>query len=903
MRSLADLLARLGGADLGALVPAERANGTGVAKVRNRFATLGGLLLVTGGVAVVSMIVALLDGFGLALVVAVPAGVALGAAMVIVERALLLDRFSIGAVRSQSALLLPRLAIAGLIGLAVAVPLTLRIFHSQIEHQMSIDNLRRAEDGAAALAHGDRQRQLDAVQADISKYEDHLAGNIFVSAPDLDTAESEYRAALADYQSKQQAAEQAWAAWRCELDGQLCGSSSGKMGNGPRAQALKREYDRKEADARAAQALLRAKQTALDSARKDASRLSADQLAQAQDEAARVLPGLRQQRDQLKVALQADLDEINEKSAANTGLPAQTVALLHLADDGGSASLPYLLTITVLMMTGLLPVSVKALVIVGSPTAYDAAVPSEWQLPDRTTDDDRRLWGRPWADDDPIVVTDPALPPTGSDSDQPERWLSASAPARAAVDAEIDLLVRVVTARPTSGDTTSAPLKAFAVPARGVRLTLIVEAPSGLRQLGPLRQALLVPAATDSEPVLFTFRTTSPGLHDVTVTAWLGGTFVGEVHVQVAVGVGAASTPGSHSLGEMAALVGRAGEATLQVLLQGDQYLFQLMVDDELFDTVPGATLAANPMVALEHARQTLRTMSKGSSGYTARNAAKRLQSMGIGLWDGMVPRELREQFWSIRDQISMFTIASARDTLPWELVYPVAPGQDAGFLVEQFPVLRRLHNQRRAKSVSLQEASFVVPAESPRLAAAEVAAIRAMLGRPAVEQDVVTDLDRLIALVEDGDVGVLHFACHNTFDPVGGGCIDMNGEAFVPEMLYPAAVSSSLRRRSPLVFLNACTSGVDVQRFTDVSGFATQFIRAGAGVFVGTLWDVRSESASQFATGFYRNLHDGMPLGTAVQHCRTALRGDGSDPTWLAYTVYGDPACVRRHANPEGAP
>ena len=51
----------------------------------------------------------------------------------------------------------------------------------------------------------------------------------------------------------------------------------------------------------------------------------------------------------------------------------------------------------------------------------------------------------------------------------------------------------------------------------------------------------------------------------------------------------------------------------------------------------------------------------------------------------------------------------------------------------------------------------------------------------------------------------------------------------------------------------------------------------------------------SRFAASFYRNLHDGMPLGDAVQRSRTALRGDGSDPTWLAYTVYGDPACVRR--------
>jgi CHAT domain-containing protein len=72
--------------------------------------------------------------------------------------------------------------------------------------------------------------------------------------------------------------------------------------------------------------------------------------------------------------------------------------------------------------------------------------------------------------------------------------------------------------------------------------------------------------------------------------------------------------------------------------------------------------------------------------------------------------------------------------------------------------------------------------------------------------------------------------------------------------------------------------------------GWAQQFIAAGAGAFVGTLWPVRSESASLFAHAFYTLLAGGEPLGRAALLARRRAIQDEPDPTWLAYTVYGDP-------------
>ena len=82
--------------------------------------------------------------------------------------------------------------------------------------------------------------------------------------------------------------------------------------------------------------------------------------------------------------------------------------------------------------------------------------------------------------------------------------------------------------------------------------------------------------------------------------------------------------------------------------------------------------------------------------------------------------------------------------------------------------------------------------------------------------------------------------------------------------------------------------------------GWARQFMGAGAGAFIGSLWAVRSSSAKTFAETFYRaTVRDRMPLGAASLRARQAISGDPGDPTWLAYTVYGNPSASIDHDQP----
>lgn len=254
-----------------------------------------------------------------------------------------------------------------------------------------------------------------------------------------------------------------------------------------------------------------------------------------------------------------------------------------------------------------------------------------------------------------------------------------------------------------------------------------------------------------------------------------------------------------------------------------------------------------------------------------------------------MVPAAIKDQFWQLRDQITSFTIATTQDVIPWELLYPLRPGSDDGFLIEQFPVLRRVFGQQRTRRMRIAPCTYVLSERSPGNAWQEIDALAAVIGSAGTVDDLGGLLDRLAS----GDCGPLHFACHNSFSTDAGSAIAMNGGPFVPALLNSATIRHSLAATSPLIFLNACRTAGTVTEYHRMTGWAQQFMAAGAGAFVGTLWPVRGDSASTFAQTFYRYLREGDSLGQAALFARRAAVRDGPDPTWLAYTVYGDPHAV----------
>ena len=482
-----------------------------------------------------------------------------------------------------------------------------------------------------------------------------------------------------------------------------------------------------------------------------------------------------------------------------------------------------------------------------------------------------------------------------------QHWLVADMPTAVPVHEDVSLLVKVGTG-PSGTGSGSIPLRDFETGPGGTRVTVIVQAPRELSPAGPLEQVLVVPETGDSDPVRFAFRAEQAGLVGIRVAAFAGGTFLGELVAELSVEAGGRLIGGPARTAAMEPVRAVPGEVTLQVRFDGERYTFQLLSEPYLFEPVIAQALTAQPGAAVERAVATLRAMANASSGYTEKNARTWMEQTGIGLWNDMVPDLIKEQFWQLRSSIGTFSIACGQDTIPWELLYPLSLGQDEGFLVEQFPVLRRVYGQRRSRRVSVTPSVYVVPAGSPANASQEIDALRHRLGASSEE---VCDLDRLLDLISTGTGGLLHFACHSTFRAdAGGSSITMGGGPFVPELLNRAVTNRSLAVTNPLVFINACRSAGEVPEYTRLMGWASQFMAAGAGAFAGTLWAVRSATACAFAEAFYDALLAGQALGHAARTARKATAADAADPTWLAYAVYGDPEATATVATaPSAAP
>ncbi|MEU5962592.1 CHAT domain-containing protein [Micromonospora parva] len=469
----------------------------------------------------------------------------------------------------------------------------------------------------------------------------------------------------------------------------------------------------------------------------------------------------------------------------------------------------------------------------------------------------------------------------------PQRLLVARAPTQVPAGRDLSVEVRLVTeGRSVHPDAVAARMRSLLVGDAGTPVTVTAHAPAGLHADGPLQQTVLVLPDDDPDPIRFGFGARTPGLHRVDVTAWAGGTFLGEVSLEVSVADGGAFRDGQSKTAPLGTPQARPGEVTMEVRFDGNRYTFQLRSDAALFAPVVESVTNA-PNAAVENAIRELQQLAGGGSRYSTSMVREVIRSAGIQLWSELVPADVRDQFWQIGADMSAFTIVTDHDVVPWELLYPLSAERDAGFLVEQVPVVRRTYGQRRYAKVGLRNPRFVVPPKAPTGAHEEIATIRAILG--AADSEPITRADELLALINSGALGATHFACHNTFS-ADGSFIDMDGGRFKPALLAEASIRKLLAETGPLVFINACRSAGVAPTYTKMLGWAQQFMSSGAGAFVGTLWAVRSDSSARFATAFYRSLADGATLGAAALAARVEQQDDPLDPTWLAYTVYGDP-------------
>ena len=301
------------------------------------------------------------------------------------------------------------------------------------------------------------------------------------------------------------------------------------------------------------------------------------------------------------------------------------------------------------------------------------------------------------------------------------RYLKGQCPEQWSVGEPFSLLVSIVAAGSVGSE-----LKPFDVPTGGQDVLLVAHAP-GMQLLGHQRLNVRVPADGDSEPVMFELRADEPGPRSISVTAWLGGSYLGELLVEITAERGQAGGPHREFRAEIAA---EASEGAVSLVVRYDPdlkaYRFEFRDEDNPDEVV--SKLSFEPRQRIERLVADLDRLAAGRSGYSADQARDYLVNAGAELWRELVPPGLREQFWDRQHRIRQLTILADKDTVPWELLYPKDPGHDAGFLVQQFPVTRGIFGRRPAPRLSLWPARFVLPRGSLPEAEAEIDAMRRLL-------------------------------------------------------------------------------------------------------------------------------------------------------------------------------
>ena len=425
------------------------------------------------------------------------------------------------------------------------------------------------------------------------------------------------------------------------------------------------------------------------------------------------------------------------------------------------------------------------------------------------------------------------------------------------------------------------------------RLSIDVEAPGFSFHDEPQTQHLDVPETGDSEQIRFELQALKEGLQRIEVSAWNKSAKVGGVILEIPVGMPAVKRANEPIRDRLDMREPELGEYTLEVQFDTERSRYTFRLRNSEGHTWPsfegtaldgGNTLASNALI------RALNEQARNLGHLKPDDQKDELASLGTAVFIQAIPMDLQVVLWDNKDKIKRMNILSSGDPMPWELVRFVSANRAEGmFLAEHAAVSRWRYGAPPHKKIGAGDVFSVLPTNAPEKAREEMAYIHRRLGGGRV----IDDLTMLKNELKIGRFGVLHFASHNapgdatalqTYIPMSGSKFTATSMNLLQDDLFATS--------APLVFMNACTSAGSLPLISSLAGWATEFLRCGAGAFLGTLWEVRDKSASIYAQAFYDSFTSNLRIGEAMQHAREHL--DPGDPTRYAYTLYGNPNALR---------
>jgi hypothetical protein len=312
---------------------------------RGKFEGIGGAVLITSGLAMISMWFALSTAVGVNPVLAVVPAVLWGLAILTLDRWLVTSMPADGARRWRFAL--PRVAMALLLGFVVSTPLVLQIFHTEIDAQITEIKQNRADDFLRTQQNGALGKQITSLRAQVAAQQKVIDSGGDVA---LDPAtDPRVKSLTAERDKAQQDASARYKEWQCQLYG---GPNCPRKGDGPLAQASKRAYDTAQATVNDLNDQIDQRKRQLSASDDASKRFRVEQAREA-------LPKLQQQLDTAQ-RRQADLQRaFDAENKADGGLLIRLQALNEASGQDFTLNSARFLLFLLFLLIECLPVTVK----------------------------------------------------------------------------------------------------------------------------------------------------------------------------------------------------------------------------------------------------------------------------------------------------------------------------------------------------------------------------------------------------------------------------------------------------------------------------------------------------------------------------------------------------------------
>jgi hypothetical protein len=315
---------------------------------RLRFQSLGWALLITSGIAALSMWFALASVLGLNPVLAFVVAIFWGLVILGIDR-WLITSMPVGS-RRRFTIALPRLLLAVLLGTLISTPIVLRVFQSEINAQITVIKEQRANTFLRQEQHSQVAAQVATWTKNASNLENVINSGGAVSINPAN--DPQVRSLTAQRTAELKLDQTYFQEWQCQLYG---GAGCTVKGNGPLAQASENSYNqaKDQVATLTSQIQQREQQLASSDAQSKAARLQ---------EAKAALPAAQSQLAAATARQQELQASFTAQNAVTNGLLIRLQALDELTSQGGGTlNAARILLFLLFLVIECLPVTVKLL--------------------------------------------------------------------------------------------------------------------------------------------------------------------------------------------------------------------------------------------------------------------------------------------------------------------------------------------------------------------------------------------------------------------------------------------------------------------------------------------------------------------------------------------------------------